>query len=274
MTFRDWIAEAEIGLSRQGIASARLEAELIVGAAEDLTRSQVVAQSNAELRHENRASEMLVRRLRHEPLAYILGWREFYGRRFLVNPAVLIPRHETEIVVDAALEVAREWGSKTVLDLATGSGCIAITLALEGDFDRVFATDISPAAVETAARNAKSLGAKVCFAVGDLVSPIRGRFDLVVSNPPYIGSEEPLPEEIRRFEPAHALISAPFWYSYYLAIAQSVPRCLVPGGKLVVELSDREPTFVVHLFQECGWTVLDIKKDLGARDRALVLILP
>ena len=175
-----------------------------------------------------------------KPTQYITKRQEFYGREFRLTPDVLIPRPETEHVVEAALTVLRgqDRGVLRLLDIGAGSGAIAITLALETGA-RVAATDISPAAIAVATRNAETLGARVDFVVCDLMSAMADHsIDLIVSNPPYVplAQREFLQREVRDFEPPVALFGGERGFEIYDRIAADAPRVLRPGGWLILEL--------------------------------------
>lgn len=239
-------------LERKGLGEARLEAELLVGHALGLDRLRLFMEldrpvTGAEV---DAARDLLVRRGRREPTAYIVGRREFFGRDFLVGAGVLVPRPETELIVDRARELARERSEgaapPAVLDVGTGSGCLAVTLALELEGAEVHAVDVSADALGWARRNAEALGAAVRFHEGDGLEVAeglarsRGRgFDLVVSNPPYVELREraELAPEVVEHEPGLALFApegAPDHWA--LELAARTERLLAPGGALLVEL--------------------------------------
>ncbi|MEJ5171726.1 MAG: HemK/PrmC family methyltransferase, partial [Fimbriimonadales bacterium] len=187
-----WLQHAVDRLARAGVPEPALDAQLI--AAESLARDRAYVLSHPEQEVPPEADELLRRRESREPLAYILGWREFFGRRFAVSPAVLIPRQETECVVEACLGLPLP-DDAAVADVGTGSGCIAVTLALERPLWRVLATDCSLQALGVASANAARLGARLSLRAGDLLEPLQGqRFHLIVSNPPYVAQGEPLQE--------------------------------------------------------------------------------
>ncbi|MEO0651049.1 MAG: peptide chain release factor N(5)-glutamine methyltransferase [Planctomycetota bacterium] len=235
-------------LERKGLEEWRLEAELLVAHALGLSRLDLFLQLErpVEEREIAAARDLLVRRSKHEPVAYLTGEREFYGRGFHVGPGVLVPRPETELIVDLVRERARETlypsGGPRVLDVGTGSGCLAATLALELSGAVVDAIDISPEAVGIAMDNAARLGADVTFHEGDGLSPWAGeshRFDFLVSNPPYIdpAERESLPADVRDHEPAQALFAPsgePDHWAERL-VREGLPL-LRSGGALFVEL--------------------------------------
>ena len=206
---------------------------------------------------------LLQRREQGEPLAYILGYREFFGRRFRVDTNVLIPRQETEVLVETALEFNRE--KCRVLDIGTGSGCIAITLKLERPEWEVWATDISSSALQVARENAETLGADICFRHSDLMQQLDGeKFGLIVSNPPYIGRSEALPKEVKEFEPETALFAEDNGLALYRLLAEQAPRHLCPGGQVLMEIGHRQGSSVSAMFPESV-----VVKDLDGNDRVV-----
>ena len=267
MTVHDWIRGASARLAFAGVDASRLEAQLLAAHAQDTDRTAILAHPRAA--SPAVAEELLERRLSGEPLAYILGYREFYGRRFAVNPSVLIPRQETETVVEAALQMAPP-GAR-VLDVGTGSGCIAITLKLERPDLFVTGVDISEAALATARENATQLKADISFYFSDLFSEVTAAFDVIVSNPPYIAEKAHLPREIREHEPPAALFAGPDGTRLYGRMAETARPPLVAGGHLVVELGDGMGDAVQAIFEVSGWQAVGVYPDLGGMPRALAL---
>ena len=223
----------------------------------------------------------VARRLRHEPVAYITGEREFYGRPFRVSPAVLIPRPETELVVDEGLaalaeRVATSTAHPRIIDVGTGSGILAVTLALESPASSVAATDVSPAALAVAADNVTR------FDVGDRVElrhsalvggEAEGAFDLVVSNPPYVAEcDRPgLMPDVRDYEPAVALFGGPDGLDVIRDLIPAAAQALRPGGWLVMELGAGQAARVAHLLErENTLALVRIANDLAGIPRVLV----
>jgi len=237
------LERARAFLERRDLPEGRLEAELLVAHALGLDRLRLFLALDRPVTaaEVDRARELLVRRGKRVPVAHLTGRREFYGRSFAVDRRVLVPRPETELLCDLARAIARERGAAPrIADVGTGSGCIAITLALEVPGSRVRAVDVSPEALEVARANAASLDAEVEFVLGDGPESLgEERFDLVVSNPPYVlrGERETLAPEVRDFEPELALYLPADDPDHWLRrlLAAGLER-VAPGGALLVEL--------------------------------------
>jgi len=218
-------------------------------------------------------ADWVARRAAGEPVAYILGWREFHGHRFEVTPDVLIPRPDTETLVDAALAVLPEGRPLRVLDLGTGSGCVAISIALARSLAAAVATDVSAAALAVAARNAQALGAdNVRLVRGDWYGALGGEleepFDLIVSNPPYIAAADPhLAEGDLCAEPAAALSPDGDGLDALRAIIAGAPTHLRPGGWLLVEHGWDQGGAVADLLADAGLVDRVDHHDLGGNHR-------
>lgn len=210
------------------------------------------------------------RRLAGEPIAYILGHREFFGRDFLVTPAVLIPRPDTELLVECGLRAIRDVREPHVLDLGTGSGIVAVTLALERPDARVRATDQSAEALDVAQKNARALGAKLLFSFGNWYDTELGskRFDLIVSNPPYIDARDAhLGRGDLRFEPRDALTDGADGLRDLREIVRGAPDHLSPGGILCVEHGWDQAAAVRSLFLRQGFADVASERDLSGIER-------
>lgn len=263
----DWIQSAAAKLERAGVPEPKLDAQLLAGHVLGHDRSWILAHPEALIEG---AEEVLARRENREPLAYIVGWREFYGRRFLVEPGVLVPRQETETIIDAALGGL---GGK-VLDIGTGTGCLAVTIKLERPTWMVAACDISQTAVKLARRNAEALEATVHVTKCDLFEGFSGtRFGLIVSNPPYIRDGEELQPEVGKFEPAEALFAGLDGLDVYRRLAQEAESHLMPWGRVIVEIGDGMESDVAAVFESQGWHLAESREDLGGRVRALTFKL-
>ena len=266
---------------------ARTEARLLVQHAFGLTREQLILRSNSPIDGGQGAilEPLLSRRVNREPLAYILGERGFYGLSFHVTPAVLIPRPETELLVEAALGPLREagegrrlsGGERHILDIGTGSGCIAITLAKLLPGTLVWATDISEEALDVAKENASRHGATVEFCLGDLLAPLPPDlcFSVIVSNPPYIApaDAETLEPEVGVFEPHLALfdpISGSDGLTLYRRLASEAPARLTNGGWLMVEVGQGQAQAVAQLFADAGLTAIEVREDLAGIPRVVL----
>ncbi|HET7711969.1 MAG TPA: peptide chain release factor N(5)-glutamine methyltransferase [Thermoanaerobaculia bacterium] len=215
--------------------------------------------------------ELLQRRYAGEPLQYIRGRCEFYSREFLVDARVLVPRPETELVVEAAIDHAPRGGR--VLDIGTGTGCIAISIAKERADLRVLTTDISMDALQVAAQNRRRLEANVQLVCSDLASGVRGPFDLVVSNPPYVAEEElaGLTSEVRSYEPRIALTPGPRGTEAIEKILTEVASRLTPAGRLILEMGYGQQREVARLAADSGYAVEKELLDLAGIPRVIVL---
>ena len=222
-----------------------------------------------------RVAEIIARLQRHEPLQYILGTARFHGHRFKVTPAVLIPRPETEQLVDLIIE-ENPGSDLRVLDMGTGSGCIAISLARALKFARVDALDVSRDALAVARDNAASLKIKVRFFESDILAPQpAATYDIIVSNPPYItwSERELMERNVKDYEPAQALFvpdNDPLLF--YKAIASYAKRSLEKGGRLYLEINQRFGAEVKRLLEDCGFDEVRIIVDSFGKDRFAVAV--
>lgn len=271
MTIREWLPRAAESLRQAGVGSPGLEAQVLAAHARGVDRSTVIAHPEWEVDKE--ADHLLARRLTGEPLAYLTGFREFYGRRFRVTKDVLIPRQETETLVDACLRSEATKSASTLLDLGTGSGCIGITMKMEKPHLQVTLADISVAALEIAAANAERLGATVEFVESDGFRNLAGRkFDLILSNPPYVAQTDQLPKEVKEFEPNEALFAGPEGLDFYERLAEEACAYLVPEGRIFLELGDGQDERVAAIFVKKKWTVKAFHRDLSGHNRVLELV--
>lgn len=260
--------EAQLEQARRQLAAAAVEeprrtADSLLGFLLGCERSQLFAHPERALsiKEAEQFQLLVARRLSGEPTQYILGVREFFDREFAVNPAVLIPRPETELLVEAVLENTR--ATARVIDVGTGSGCIAVTLACERPAWDVFAVDVSAAALETAQRNARRHGAIVCFSEGDLLESVADdSIDVVVSNPPYVAERDrpTLSGEVRR-EPELALFAGVEGLDVYRRLIPAAARALKPGGLLALELGYDSLPGVLALLE--GWDDIETRPDLA-----------
>jgi len=272
---------AALGLDSR---EARIEAQVLAAHGLGVDRAWLIAHDRDLLTHEQaRAVDSLIaRRASGQPVAYLLGKREFYGRTFRVTPDVLIPRPDTELLVEAALAsmpggsglspTCRPEGRPTpvrVLDLGTGSGCIAITLALEAPASSVWAVDRSAAALAVARENAERLCARLCFLASDWFTALSGeRFDLIVANPPYVADADPhLQQGDLRFEPRAALAAGNDGLDDLRAIVAGAPAHLSAGGSLLVEHGWEQGAVCRELFAREGFVGIATLADLAGSER-------
>ena len=292
MTIREALIEGRALLnspsSSAAIDTPALDAALLLGAVLGKSRTELVTRENAPIAEAERERFFcfLARRRNGECVAYILGRREFRGLEFDVNPHVLVPRPDTEILVEAALEhigiftTNHHEPPRTLLDLCAGSGAVAVSLKNECPFLHVTASDISPEALEIARRNAARLldirnstrnhGNSVSFIQSDLFRNIPGRFDIIVSNPPYIPSSEisDLAPEVRR-EPRLALDGGGDGLDLIRKIIAGAGERLSPGGSLLLEADPRQMPAIQALFADHGFGNVRLWKDLAGRDRVV-----
>jgi len=284
MTIREMLAEGKTQLKSSSVDTPALDAELLLGDVLRKSRAELLVHENVPVSETDRERflSLVSRRKNGECVAYILGRKEFWGLEFSVNPHVLVPRPDTETLVEAALEYLshRTFGSRrkeshvTLLDLCTGSGALAIALKNERPFLRVSASDISPDALETARLNADRLlghtSDAVRFIQSDLFRNIHDRFDIIVSNPPYIPSGEisALPPEVRR-EPQLALDGGGDGLELIRKIIAQAGKHLLPGGVLLLEAASGQMPSISALFKASGFDGIKIYKDLAGMDRVI-----
>jgi release factor glutamine methyltransferase len=256
------------------VAAPRLTAEVLLGHAMRVERAYLFAHPEQELREVEwlHYGRYLHERMQGKPTQYITRKQEFYGREFRVTPDVLIPRPETEHVVEVALAIARD--ARRLVDVGTGSGALAVTLERETGAD-VWATDISPAALAVAAANAAALGSRVNFVACDLLAAIAGdSMDLVVSNPPYVplAHRDGVQREVRDWEPPVALFAGETGFDIYDRLIAEAPRVLRPAGWLILELGFCARDHVARLL--ACWSDVRIEPDLAGIPRVIAARRP
>ena len=265
----------------RGIETPRLDADLLLAHALSTTRIQLVVDAKRPLDADElaRFRELVKRRRLREPVAYILGSREFYGRAFRVDARVLVPRPDTETLVEVALDRTREIAlAMRALDLCTGSGCVAISLARERPTSQVLGTDISLDALAVARDNALRLGAyNLAFCAGDLFESIdpNARFDVVTANPPYVVSNEidSLQPEICCHEPRLALDGGEDGMAILRRIVAGAPAHLTPAGVLAVEVGAGSAPAVAQLFAQAGFEQIAVVRDYARIERVVSGVL-
>lgn len=272
-TAGELLREARARLAAAGCEQPALDARLLLEAAAGLSHSEIAAEPGQLVNEEAQArfTQLVVRREAHEPVSRILGFREFYGRRFRVTPAVLDPRPDTETLIGEALKVVKPGGR--ILDLGTGSGCIAVTLLAECATCNGVATDLSASALAVARGNAEALGVsgRLKLVQGDWFAPVEQLFDLIVSNPPYIpaGDIARLDPDVRDFDPRGALDGGADGLEAYRRIAAGAGRHLAPGGQVMVEIGAGQAEAVAAVFRSHGLGLQKASRDLGGRVRCL-----
>ena len=260
----------------RGIDSPRLEAEILLACALGIRRIDLYVRHDQIVDDAGRARfrDMVRRRQEGCPTAHIVGKKEFYSLDFAVSPATLIPRPDTELLVDEALRQAKPLTDPLIADIGTGTGCVAVALAHRLPKARIVAVDISPEALETARGNATRLGVadRVDFRLGDLLAPLAGlRPDLIVSNPPYIPTKDiaGLDPGVRDHEPALALDGGPDGLRVIERLAEQALSLLAPGGRLLVEIGAGQEEGARGVLTRAGFTVESVRKDGGGHPRVV-----
>ncbi|HEX6187589.1 MAG TPA: peptide chain release factor N(5)-glutamine methyltransferase [Pyrinomonadaceae bacterium] len=266
-------------LRSAGVIDPRLDAGSLLARALRRDRTYVITHGNEPVTGEqlDRFRVLIARRAAREPLQYIIGYQEFFKLSFAVTPDVLIPRPETELIVEAALELADRERSLSILDVGTGSGCIVISLLHELKKARAMATDISPKALEVARRNAQrhNVSDRVTFMQADSLAPLTqpAAFSLIVSNPPYIPAGEiaTLQREVREHEPITALASGADGLDHIRALLRETPRVLHHSGYFIFEIGFGQSDAIDQLVDRAIWHLIEVRKDLQGIPRTVVL---
>lgn len=261
----------------KGLTEARLESEVLLARALERDRVYLYTHYDEPVNREERVRMrgFVQRRISGEPAAYICGQHEFMSLSFTVNPDVLIPRPDTEILVETVCELAREMDAPAICEVGTGSGAIAVSLARYLPRARIVATDISSAALQIARINAKQNGVEVSFLAGDLLTPVadRGPFDIIVANLPYIPESqwETLPPSVSCHEPRLALLAPGDGLDIYRRLLPQALEMLPPHGYLCFEIGWDQGEAARQMVQENGgFSTRELRKDLAGRDRVVV----
>ncbi len=275
------LRDAAVALAAAGIDNVRFEARLLLAHAAGLSAEQLIARGAepAPAAVAERLRALTARRVLREPMAYILGEREFWGLPFKVSPAVLVPRPDSETLIEAALALMpdrqRPW---RILDLGVGSGCLLLTLLREYPAASGVGLELSEEALAVAQANAEALGVdmRARLVLGDWQQPdwqqrLGGPFDLLVSNPPYIeaGAIERLMPEVARFEPRLALDGGPDGLAAYRNIATAAPALMAPDGRVLVESGEGQVTEISRIFASAGLAMEAPWRDLAGIDRVV-----
>ncbi len=282
MTIAQAIQEAETRLRKSGVPDPRFDAELLMRHSLGRDRAWLLAHLREEFPEPvmRRFQYLIARRSRREPAQYLIGTQEFWGLEFVVTPDVLIPRPETELVVEEALKALQGAKAPLVIDLCTGSGCIAAAVAHGAPGARVFGTDRSDKALALARENARRIGVSdlIRFLEGDLFGPLaelnlKGRVDAITANPPYISSGDMagLQPEVRDFEPALALDAGPRGTEIAVRIIADAPAFLKPGGVLAMEMGmGQGPALREAATRTEAYDSLSVLPDLAGIERVIV----
>ncbi|WP_342272134.1 peptide chain release factor N(5)-glutamine methyltransferase [Candidatus Tisiphia endosymbiont of Parasteatoda lunata] len=284
MNIKESLIYAASKLQTVGIKSASLESRILIQHATDKPIEYLLARSEEELTQQEQIifEDLVNRRTLLEPIAYIVGYKEFYSYQFIINDKVLIPRQDTEIIVDAILSDIKINAELAILELGTGSGCIAVSLLLEmliNDNINVTATDISNEAIIIARQNA------IKHKVIDRLKIINSNwfdnlekqeFDIIVSNPPYISFDDTvyMSPETLKYEPHLALFAEDNGLASYYIIAKEAKGFLKQNGKLFLEIGFNQLTAVTEIFISYAYTVKQVYKDLEGRDRGILITSP
>ena len=279
MTVDDAVRRAAERLSAAGVPDATWDAELLLRHVLGWDRAALAGRIRERLPDDPRArfDALVQERARRRPLQHLTGVQAFWRHDFLVTPDVLIPRPESELLVEAALDLLADRHAPVIVDVGTGTGCLALSLAAERPDAVVHAIDISPAALAVARENARrlGLGGRVELHEGDLlgaVAALRGALDLVVSNPPYVDPAEigTLQPEVRDHEPRAALLAPEPPYGIYRRLTAQAVAGLRPGGHLVLEVGRGMAAEVAGLCRTAGLTVTGSRRDLGGTERVVI----
>lgn len=274
------LKEARQRLVLAGCDTPQLDAEALLAHTMGRERSWFYLYPQAELAGDQAEMffSLIARREQREPVAYLTGEKEFFGLAFQVNPAVLVPRPETELLVETAIQLATAQAYLSIVDVGTGSGCIAVSLAAYLPQARLWAIDLSEQALQVAAQNAarRQLEARLTFLAGDLLSPLPNPVDLIVSNPPYVrGPELAAPfttPEVHQYEPRLALDGGESGLEVIARLLAQAGQKLRPGGSLLVEIGAAQGQAVAGLASlHFPKAEIRVKKDLAGLDRLLVV---
>lgn len=272
-TYKDLLISAREFLKNNGIVDANVDAWYLLAHVFGINRADFLMYGQEECPKDKVLLfwDLIEKRANNIPLQYLIGTQEFMGLEFEVDENVLIPRQDTEILVEEVLQIC---DNKSVLDLCTGSGCIIISLAKLSNLKRAVGIDISIKALEIAKKNAKKLHVDVNFYKSDLFEKVEGNYDIIVSNPPYIKSKDllSLMPEVRDHEPKLALDAGPDGLIFYQRIIDELPKFLNPGGHVFFEIGYDQGEDVKRLLDKAGFTDINIKKDLSGLDRVVKAI--
>ena len=278
MTIHNILYESTKALEAADIPTARLDAEVLLSFCLGCERLEFYKNPDKQISETQLATyrNLIARRLQWEPVAYITGRKEFWTFVLEVNNSVLIPRPDTEIIVEEALDICRNFTSPDmrILDIGTGSGAIALALASEIDGAKVMATDISSTALALAQKNAAALGMKerIDFRQGNLFEPVNGLYDIIASNPPYIAASdyEELPAAVKDFEPREALLAGESGLEFYEKLIPSAAAYLKKNGWLLLEIGAKQEEGIRRILTASGfYDGIDLRRDYAGLARVI-----
>ena len=276
MKLKEVLADTTIKLSRSGIEGAARDARVLIASALEIPISELSLKTNEQVSEKIifKLEKLITRRIDREPISKILGRREFWGRSFFINENVLDPRGDTETLIDFVIEKP----VKSVLDLGTGSGVIAVTLACEWKEVHVTAVDISEEALSLAKINAEKFNVqnKIDFLKSNWFEAVKGSFDLIISNPPYIGliEKDEISTEVIKYDPEIALFSGRDGLDAYKKIIPNLAKFLNPDGFIVLEIGASQSNQVKNMMNVVGFIETQVVKDLSGKDRLVASKFP
>jgi release factor glutamine methyltransferase len=278
-TIRELLGPAREYLEGKGVPSPRLDAEYLLAHVLGVPRLELYLDHDRPLEpaEVDELRELIRRRGRREPLAYVLGSWSFYGIELHCDARALVPRPETEILVERCLALLSGIGSPVVADVGTGSGAIALALASSLPEAAVTAIDISPEALALAAENAAAngLAERVELLQGDLLAPVAGRhFDLIASNPPYVAEGAAVDREVSGYEPPGAVFAADRGRAIHRRLAADARACLGPGGHLVTEVGEGQAPWLAEHLASLGYEAVEVTRDLRGVERVIAARTP
>ena len=273
MNVKEAVQEVRKKLAESNTDTPLLDAQLIVGNAAGMTRVQILTYPDKELNENEicKINEMCSERIKHKPMQYILGVCEFMGLDFKVNSHTLIPRGDTEILVERAIEIVKKNTYNSVLDIGTGSGAIAVSIAKYTN-THVDAVDISEGALKTAIENGSNNGVNVNFFKSDLFSVVNEKYDIILSNPPYIEKDviETLEPGVKDYEPLSALDGGNDGLDFYRRIINDIDSYINKNGCVIFEIGYNQGDKVSKLLSEKGFENISVEKDLSGLDRVVI----
>jgi len=270
------LEEAESRFGARGLSTPGLDAQVLLAHCTGRDRQFLYAHPTSELSdaEEKRFRLLVARRAKGEPVAYITGEKEFWSRTLEVTPDVLIPRPDTEILVEEVLKLFGREEKVRILEIGTGSGAISVALASELAQVSITAIDFSPEALAVAGKNAlnNGVGERISFLCGDMFEPVRGTFDIIISNPPYISEEEfnLLAPEVREYEPRRALVAGPDGTEFHRRIVQGARPFLAKGGWLAMELGAGQRDALEKILHENDYCDTVFHRDYAGIERVLL----